>query len=114
MAYVVKSAFWNDNYPGPISERNLLEPRIGRALNRPGNRVLKELFLTLVDGAVGDTALASHKQIKHSTTELGGLRTIETVTDINRATVAADITKLDTVLDNVMTKAYVASGHLRA
>ncbi len=113
MAITTKSAFWNDNL-SLISERNLLDPAIGRALNRPGMRKVKELFLELIGVAPGAAALATHAQVQASTTENGGKRTIETVTDINRATTAADVTQLLAIVNNNMTGSYVASRSLRA
>ena len=57
-------------------------------------RVIRELYDTLVNGAVGATAALTQVRVKHSQVELGGLRPVETQTLINRATVAADATDL--------------------
>lgn len=114
MAISVKSAFWNDDYRGPISERNLLDPSIGRALNRPGMAKTKELLLTLLGVAPGATALASVVRIQANTQENGGKRVIETVPVINRATTSDDVTEMTKVLVNNMAGVYVPSRSLRA
>lgn len=76
---------------------------VSRLLGKQSMRATKELFITLINGAVGDTAADSYKRIGHTVspgTALvnGGKRTIETVTTINRATVAGDATTLDDVV----------------
>ncbi len=113
MAIVTKSAFWNNNY-NPITQRNQLDPEIGRILNKPGMEATKEILLTLVNGSVGDVAQASHKQVVASTTENGGRRSIETKYAINRATTSDDLAAINAVLSNNMTSAYVPSKSLRA
>lgn len=67
--------------------------RTGRA-----TRVIRELYDTLVNGAVGATAELTQARVQHSTSELGGVRPIETQTLINRATVAGDATDLTNYL----------------
>lgn len=72
--------------------------RIKRVVNRSGFRAFTELFDTLIGAAAGGTAAATHKQIsavvKTSGPQGGGLRTIDVITDINRASTAGDITAL--------------------
>lgn len=73
----------------------LLNMRAGR---RQANKILKELFDSLIGAASGGTAAVSHYRVEaeadvDSFTN-GGARTIETVELINRATTAADITAL--------------------
>lgn len=73
-----------------LSSRKVLSRnyfKIGRR-----TRVIRELLDTLIGAAAGGTALLTEKRVQHSTTELGGLRPIETKTFINRATVAGDVT----------------------
>lgn len=84
--------------------RNPQDKLLARIFKRNGYRGINELFLTLIGATAGSTALATHKQVGSpagpsgttptvtSITDLGGDRTIETVTDVNRATTAADIT----------------------
>lgn len=73
---------------------------IRRTMNREGFRVVTELFDSLIGAASGGTAAATHKRVSGESVtpvqvgQMGGARTIETVTDINRATTAADITAL--------------------
>ncbi len=69
---------------------------LSRMLRKRGNRVLRELLITLVEGASGATAAETYKRIKayqenSSVNQGGGLVTMETATQINRATAAADL-----------------------
>lgn len=61
------------------------------------------LLRTLVGAAAGTTATLSHKRAKAErdllTNANGGKRVIETFYDINRATTAADATRLQSALD---------------
>ena len=63
----------------------------GRLYGRAGVRALLK---SLVDGAVGDNAAATHKRVKAerdlNLNIQGGARTIETETTINRNTTSAD------------------------
>lgn len=54
----------------------------------------RELMRVLLGAAAGSTATKQYKRVAHSTTELGGKRTIETVTLVNRATTSGDDTDL--------------------
>ena len=73
-----------------------------------GDRVLANMFRgadkraalmkALNGAAAGGTATATRKRVQHSQSELGGKRTIETFTLINRATTATDETIGDTIL----------------
>jgi hypothetical protein len=79
------------------------DQRLAMLLNKPGAKKIKALIKSLVDGAVGDSAASTYGRLTAvqgylSAQELGGLRAIETVTVINRVTVAGDITNLDLVL----------------
>jgi hypothetical protein len=96
------SPFWGDGLTINNSYSLLLNkmPRrnsIKRVVNRDGFRILTELFDTLIGAAAGGTALATHKRIS-ALPGVGaydnGIRAVETVTDINRASTAADITAL--------------------
>lgn len=105
------SGLWNrdDASPGDYAllvNKNPNRNRMKRLVNRDGFRVITELFDSLIGAASGGTASATHKRIAEAPTGLGasgGLRTIETVTDINRATTAADITKLKEMTVGVKT-----------
>lgn len=76
--------------------RNPLERAVTRLMKKMGKR--QELMLELNGAGTGATATASRKRVAHSTTELGGIRTIETYNEVNRATTAADETAGDALL----------------
>lgn len=67
---------------------------------RSGFRKYSGLFAALIGAASGGAATKTHKQVAEDAaiSDLGnpggGLRTIETVTDISRVTTAADVTAL--------------------
>jgi hypothetical protein len=77
-------------------DRNPLEKMVSRAFRRMNKR--RGLMLALNGAATGGTATVTEKRVAHSTTNLGGVRTIETNTYVNRATAAADETAGDEVL----------------
>lgn len=84
---------------------------LSQLLKRPKNRALRELITTLVNGDVGDTAVATHSRVaahEHDNfLTTGGVRTIETVADINRVTTAADVTEIDRNLFDATGEVYV-------
>lgn len=92
----------------PIQNRIPRRNGIKRLMNRSQWRAASELFDTLLGAAVGGTAAKSHTQVQAVTPVPGliggGLRTIETVTDINRATTTADVTMLKEMTVNVKTR----------
>lgn len=117
------SAFWErtgDLVPySPLARaqqgwRSKLEWQLSQLFAKQQMREIKELMYTLVTGAVGDTALATYARVQPPTDpsaatpavtgvgDLGGNRPIETVTVINRATTAADITYLQDILNGEM------------
>lgn len=104
------SGLYDDVNPGgysPLIDKWPDRNRIRRVVNRSGFRVFTELFDSLIGAAAGDTALATHKQIAGWSPDPagpvgGGNRTIETVTDINRATTADDVTALKELVFNVL------------
>lgn len=75
-----------------VSQRKVLSRQYFKLGRR--TRVIRELFDTLVGAAAGGTAELTQSRVAHSTTELGGVRTIETQTLVNRATDADDVTDL--------------------
>ena len=85
--------------------RNATEKGIAQALNTQGQAKIKELLLTLVAGAVGDTAAASQSRVgvksasPVNTMGNDGVVPVETETFINRATVTADATELVALLN---------------
>lgn len=111
------SGFWGDatGSVGAYSLLNNKSPirnRIKRTANRSSHRVITELFDTLIGAASGGAASATHKQVAaqdpsalgFSSANGGGARTIETITDINRASTAADITLLKEMVFGVTTR----------
>lgn len=84
----------------------LPEPTAPPALSRQyfsiGRRtqIIRELYLTLLGAAAGGTALLQKSRVQANREENGGVRTIEVVDLINRATTADDILDLDGYLTN--------------
>lgn len=67
---------------------------ISRLLKRRGMHTLRELMIELTGATAGGTALVERTRIQHSA-DPGGLRTIETVTTLDRVTTSADETDID-------------------
>jgi hypothetical protein len=67
-----------------------------------GRAVLRELIKTLTGAAAGSTATATHKRVQATVNQAGvdggSVVPIETVTSVNRATAAADTTRIDNAL----------------
>lgn len=80
--------------------------RIKRVVNRDGFRQMTALFNGLIGAASGANVTATHKRVAAATQFAGGggARTIETITDINRNTVAGDITALKEMVYGVTHK----------
>lgn len=81
---------------------------IRRVVNREAFRPLTALLNGLIGATSGSNVTATHKRIEGTATisgpvNLGGDRTIETVTDINRNTAASDVTALKAFLYNIKT-----------
>lgn len=67
------------------------------------NKKLQELGTTLNGVVAGSAASASHSRVE-ANAEQGGKRTVETVYDVNRVTVAGDVTELDASLFTYTTR----------
>lgn len=100
------SGLWDGHYNTPhslLANDLTLRKKISRILRKPGARKLKELMLELNGAAAGAPAAASYKRVaaeaNFSPASNGGVRTIETVTVINRNTNAADEAAIDTMLN---------------
>ena len=72
---------------------------LSRLLRSRGNRAVRAIMRQLINGAVGGTASETHSRIKSITgidrtnaQQGGGLVTLETATDISRATTSTDVT----------------------
>jgi hypothetical protein len=98
--------------------RTPLDSQLARILKRNTYRGFNELFLTLLGAAAGDTAAATHAQVGapanatqsatpgvSSIGDFGGNRVVDTITDVNRATTAADITWLSKYFNNKLLEA---------
>ncbi len=76
------------------------ETQLARVASRRlyGRNSFRALLDALVGAAPGDTATATHKRVKAernlSANVQGGVRTIETFTSVDRATDAADATRM--------------------
>jgi hypothetical protein len=83
-----------------LVNKNPRRTHLRRFVNREGSRVVSELFDSLIGAATGGTALAQSRKVRGETVtptsvgQMGGSRPYETVTHINRATTAADVTAL--------------------
>lgn len=92
----------------PIQDKIPRRNGIRRLMNRSQWRAASELFDSLIGAASGGTAAKTHTQIQAIVNAPGpiggGVRTIETVEDINRATTADDITMLKEMTVNVKSR----------
>ena len=94
------SGFWDSVHTGGHSliGRKNAGRRLARAVRGLASKAQKELLRTLVTDDVGTAAAASHTRIAAMTPfnypTAGGVRTVETVTDISRDVEAADETSL--------------------
>lgn len=99
---------------GKLGWRSKLEWQVAKTFNKNQMRELKELLDTLIGAAAGGTALKTYARVAPAVNtnktvpeatgvaDLGGNVPIETVTVINRATTAADITYLKSMFNNDM------------
>jgi hypothetical protein len=98
--------------------RNPQDGLIARSFKRNGYRGINALMIQLIGAATGGTASATHRQVGApaggpqtaipgvtGVGDFGGNRVIETVTDINRTTTAADVTWLEKFFDNKLLEA---------
>jgi hypothetical protein len=92
MAVTGYQPLYNNAYAITV-DRNSIERNVSRILRRLPKK--RALMLALNGAAAGGTATGTQKRVAHSTTELGGVRAVETQTYVNRATVSADETAID-------------------
>ena len=102
------TGLWNGVYGTPYAltnSRNKLERDIALAFEKAGAQPLSAVAIALNGSAVGGTASRTRRRVlavrSLSGYDLGGQRAIEAVTDINRATTAADETALDNIYNGV-------------
>jgi hypothetical protein len=101
------STFWGDGAGvsgsyAPIQNKSPIRGRSRQLVNREQYRVLTALFNGLIGAVSGANVTATHARVSPRNNTLdtpsdnvvGGLRRIDTVTDINRNTTAADVTAL--------------------
>ena len=85
---------------------------MSQLLRRPKNKALRELMTTLLGASAGATAadtvtrVAAHDPDNVDT--LGGVRSIETVTNVNHATTAADVTDINDKMFSPNNSVFVA------
>lgn len=77
-----------------ISGKNALHSNVRMNLGRKGLMALREKMETLNGAVAGSTASKTLKRVE-ANEELGGVRTIETETLVNTATVAGDVTEIN-------------------
>jgi hypothetical protein len=107
----------------PVTQNGARPPmdsQLARILKRNTYRAMNEAILTLLGAAAGSTAEATHKVVSAPTGpeaatptvssigDFGGNRDIETITDINRATTAADVTWISKFFDNKLLEAGIS------
>lgn len=109
----VKGGFWGELGGLTLFNTNTLNRRIARIFNRNSMRKQRELAETLNGAAAGAAALAQHRQVlarENAQGELGGKRTIEVISDVNRNTTSADETQIDAeILTYDLDPTYVAN-----
>jgi hypothetical protein len=86
-----------------INQQPNIERDISRQLRKPGNRALKGLIRALTGAATGGTATEQYRRVTavraDSNFNMGGVRPIEVVSDVNRVTTSADKTRIDNITD---------------
>lgn len=94
----VKGGFWPENGVNSLTGIALgsgaLRRRAAFALSRRSMLAMREEALTLNGATAGSAALATVGRIE-ANEELGGKRTVETLTLLDDTTVAADKTRID-------------------
>jgi hypothetical protein len=93
---IVLGGFWPANGVNPLATLSGEGPErrtIAKNFGHRGQLVPRALFTALLGVAPGATATKNLTRIANST-ELGGVRAVETVALVNRATTAADVTEL--------------------
>lgn len=93
------SGFWNYTYGDGhrLIDSNNVRRTLGLRMNGYGRTAYNKVISQLVGGNVGGTALGQHTRVTHNpldATTWGGKRTVEMKQYVNRATTAADITKI--------------------
>src|SRR6478609_9777111 len=92
----VKGGFWSQYGVSlsSISGKGYARRVIASLLGRKQNMALREIMETLDGVAAGSAASKTLSRVANST-ELGGMRTIETETLVSRNTTAGDVTTIN-------------------
>lgn len=77
--------------------------------NGGGSAAMKALIYALLGAAAGGTATATKKQVQGVTGGPSGLATIETITLVNRATTAGDLTATQALFNRIPAPASYAA-----
>ena len=90
----------------PLFGRSSNDYMAAQALGRAGMRGVRRIMRVLNGAAPGSTATETVARIAaatpFNTLSSGGVRAVETVTDVNRATTAADVTYVNTnIIDRI-------------
>jgi hypothetical protein len=110
------SLFWGTT-PGAYSmlgNESPTERGISRVFARQNERVAKRIILTLLGAAVGGTATETFAQISApagltQASQLGGLRTVDTVTAVNRVTNANDLSYTQSLVQRMINTPTIAN-----
>lgn len=104
------SGLWDGVFSGGHSllvNKCNLRNLVANHMRKRGMAKDRELITTLLGAAAGETASLAEKRVAAVAggENLGGVRTIETNTIINRATTAADVTAMNDYLSNINDRA---------
>lgn len=104
----VKGGFWPENGVTSLTQVNgkgSMRRRAAQALATKGTYALRELMETL-DGAASGSAASKVLTRVANSEELGGVRTIENETLVDRNTTADDITAINADILSLSTRTY--------
>ena len=105
MAAVTSSGFWSEQGSGYalLVNKAPTRARLQRAVGTDGFRTIRALFNGLIGASSGSNVTSTYRRIAAETSNDvgGGRRTVDTVTTINRNTVAGDVTALKEMVVNV-------------
>lgn len=104
----VKGGFWPENSVNTLSQVSGVgsaRRRAAQALATKGTMALRELMETLNGTAAGSAALKQLSRVAHSE-ELGGVRTIETESLVDRVSAADDESAIDADILSLSTRTY--------
>lgn len=100
------SGLWNGVHGANhalIGARSNLQMRIAKLYAREGARADANIIKALTGAAAGETAAETRKRVTATVAtngyDQGGVRALETVNVINRATTAGDLAAVDAALD---------------